>query len=298
MAAPPRFAIRVASLWMAIVLCWSATMSLGAAQGPSVDILSSATIAAAAQTTASKWTLGSAESPSTGSASALVPPPDDAARLYVQSCAGCHSIGKGVITGPDLARTAAWAEADIATAVKRMEKNVGPLEPEKVQGLVKLLKDPKVQERLADEEQRAAKVMLARMEKPSRDKGDKLFHGETALVNGGMACVSCHAIGGGASMGPDLTHVFKRMGQVPLESACEQTAFKVMNAAYRDHKVTKQEAMHLTAYLKAVDENPPVAAPDRIPLGAVVGVFAGLGGIGYVYGTRRTTARSRLARRR
>lgn len=245
---------------------------------------------------------GAAAPSATADASAILrqETSDPAAKLFMQSCAGCHTVGKGALSGPDLAPTAAWPAADLRAAIERMQRQVGPMDAAQIQGLAELLQDPKARERLAAEEQKSVRAMMARMEKPSVEKGAKLFHGMLAFENGGTACSACHALGGnGGTMGPDLTHIFPKMGETALVSACEQANFKVMSAAYRDHKVTKQEALHLAAYLKAVDAEPPPARATGVPMLGAAGAAACLGAIGYLFrGRHREPLRARLTRRR
>jgi hypothetical protein len=70
-----------------------------------------------------------------------------------------------------------------------------------------------------------------------------------------------------------------------------------MKAIYRDHKITKQEAMHVTKFLASIEDSkdrqpdPPVA-----PMGAI-GAAVFLGGLMLFYRNRNTGVRSRLHRR-
>jgi hypothetical protein len=55
---------------------------------------------------------------------------------------------------------------------------------------------------------------------PLGDRGQALFLGTTRFENQAPACISCHSAGIGAlnggTLGPDLTHVFGRYGEMGL----------------------------------------------------------------------------------
>jgi mono/diheme cytochrome c family protein len=69
---------------------------------------------------------------------------DTVAARYLNSCAGCHSLTGVKLNGPELSPTAAWPDDQLKAAIKRMEKNVGPLSEDDLNGMVALLKDPNV----------------------------------------------------------------------------------------------------------------------------------------------------------
>jgi cytochrome c2 len=133
--------------------------------------------------------------------------------------------------------------------------------------------------------------------------GKRLFTGETQLANGGPACMSCHSIAGagalgGGRVGPDLTGVYTKLGETPLVSACEKTNFKIMSAAYKDHPVTKREALHLTKFFAAVGEAPaPLADPPVAAYGAAAALVC-LGALAFAYRKRAPGVRRSLVRRR
>jgi mono/diheme cytochrome c family protein len=180
-----------------------------------------------------------------------------------------------------------------------MEKSVGPLTDEEIQTLVDLLKSPDVRDRIAAESERVALAMAAKFDPPDAAVGELLFTGGRSLENGGGSCAACHSVDGrGGGLGPDLKGVFAKMGETPLVSACEKTAFKIMDAAYRDHPVTRQEALHLAKYLAVVAEAP--AGPAVAPVGAIGAgaAAAALAAIVLGYRRRGPAARKTLLRRR
>lgn len=204
--------------------------------------------------------------------------PDPPAAAFQLKCASCHTVGGGKFgDAPDLNVVAAWPRADLLTAIKRMEKNVGPLSDQQIGDLADLLQAPDVRERLVAEQQRLLSRMRASLAPGDPAAGRGLFRGETPLVNGGLACASCHtAQGRGGSFAVDLTAVFGRLGQAGLVSAIQGANFPVMQAAYRGRPVTPQEAMDLSEYFKSINPAvaPAVPAADTAPIGWVGLVLA------------------------
>lgn len=209
---------------------------------------------------------------------AAVPETDAAARIYVNRCTGCHTIGRGNLTGPDLVAATKWSVPDLRLGVEKMQEKSGPMTPDEIDGVVRLLKDPDVLPRLAAEEARISLQYAAKLAPASPAEGGRLFDGSQALTNGGLACIACHRAGGGhgGGLGPDLLGVFTRTGATGLRSAVEKSQFKVMSAAYREHAVTAQEAMHLVAYFESIDANPPMTAgpPPLVGVGVVLALVA------------------------
>lgn len=181
------------------------------------------------------------------------PEADPAADFYVSRCAGCHTVGGGELTAPDLLPATGWPEADLTLAVERMEKNVGPLTEQQVGEMVDFLKSPEVQPRIAAARERQVQEMAATLEPPSPATGRALFHGEQPFARGGMPCAACHRAGDrGGTLAADLTDAWVRLGESALLSASESPGFPLMRAAYGDHPVSRQEAVHLVAYLEQV----------------------------------------------
>lgn len=217
------------------------------------------------------------------------PKRDRAATRFMNTCAGCHSLTGLKLNGPELTPTAAWPMTQLQTAIKRMEKNVGPLPDEDVTMLAELLKAPDVRERLKLEEARIQAQFAAKLEPPNATLGRQLFFGSEPFKNGGMACVACHAVAGqGGNLGPDLTGAFAKMGETPLVSAIEKTSFKIMAPHYRWHPVTRQEALHLSKYLSTLNpQTAPVVSATFLPVGAGGALAAFIGLALYFRGGRK-----------
>lgn len=227
---------------------------------------------------------------------------DAVAVRFATTCAGCHSLTGAKLNGPELTPSTAWPLEQLEVAVKRMEKNVGPLTQVQVTEMAVLMKAPDLRERIKAAQEHIQAQFMAKLAPPDAGIGQGLFVGSVPLKNGGLACNACHAVAGaGGNLGPDLTGVFAKLGgQTPLVSAIEQSGFKIMAPHYQRHPVTTQEAMHLAQYFTTLD--PASAVPVRasfLPLGAgsAVALLAGLGF--YLRGQRANRGRdTRLQRRR
>ncbi len=193
---------------------------------------------------------------------------DLAAAQFLTRCAGCHSLEGRKLNGPELSHVGAWADDQLRLAIRRMEKNVGPMQEPEVTQLADLLRNSRVRERLRAEEARMAALFAAKMEPPNAAVGRLLFSGKQPLQNGGLACVACHvADGDGGNLGPALNGSFAKMGEMPLISAIEKAGFKIMEPHYRRHPINRQEAMHLARYLATL--NPNQALPAGAPIGTL-----------------------------
>ncbi len=201
---------------------------------------------------------------------------DPAATRYLTSCSGCHTLTDVKLSGPGLAPSSKWPVEQLKTAIKLMEKNVGPLKPEDLTALADFIKDDKCKERLAAEQEKMQARFMAKMDPADAALGDALFTGSKGFKNGGLACAACHCVSGtGGNLGPDLTSIFAKMGgKVPLISSIEKATFKIMAPHYQRHPVTTQEAIHLAEYFSKIDPKAPVASA---PMFAQAG--AGLAGL-------------------
>ena len=230
------------------------------------------------------------------------PKVDAIAGRFAVTCAGCHSLTGAKLNGPELTPSTAWPLDQLKPAIKRMEKNVGPLTDEQVSDLAGLLKSPDVRERIKAEQDRIQAQFMAKMAPPDPILGKGFFLGTEPLQNGGLACSACHtAAGVGGNLGPDLTGISAKVGgQTPLISGIEQAAYKVMAPHYKRHPITKQEAMHLAKYFSTLD--PAQAAPAQasfVPVGGGVALALLLGLIFHFRSQRRSRGRdTKLQRRR
>lgn len=63
-------------------------------------------------------------------------------------CSGCHSLTGAKLNDPDLTPSTGWPQDQLEPAIKRMEKNVGPLTDEQVSAFAEFMKAPDIRERL------------------------------------------------------------------------------------------------------------------------------------------------------
>lgn len=197
---------------------------------------------------------------------------DAAAVAYAMKCMGCHTIGGGVLSGPDLKNSATYPRQTVLDAIKRMEKNVGPLAESDLTLMADFLLSPDAAERIVAHREQQQLREAAAMAPPNAELGKALFFGSTSFSNGGAACGACHQAGGrGGNLAVSLEDAFTRLGAQPLQATAESPGFPVMRAIYTPLPVTKQEAVHLVKYLEEVARNP--AAPSQLPLH-----LAGVGG--------------------
>lgn len=188
--------------------------------------------------------------------------PDMAAEYFVYRCAGCHTIGGGNLSGPDLTTSIKWSDADLKTAVKKMEKNTGPISEPELHQMVEFLKDLSVAERISRQKEKIEAKFHSDLPPASYETGQKLFQGQKPLSNGGPACFTCHYfVNGGGTLGPDLTSLKDRASGIVLQSAIKNSSYKIMRPIYEKHKISPEEALHLTEYLEHPEKNPKKFAP-------------------------------------
>ena len=202
---------------------------------------------------------------------------EQGAQLFSHKCVLCHTIGQGALIGPDLKGQVARNASDVEAAVVRMQKNVGILQREDIKSLVQFLQKSNAAEILTKATSSttttqgagpgvAGKVtgfsaLISPMLRPqsapasvgSAPVGQMLFCGKRRLVNGGIACLSCHSAGvAGGNMGPDLTDVANRLSAQNLLDILRTVPFAVMKATYANHPIARQEALDLVQYLQSL----------------------------------------------
>jgi len=304
----PASRTRVASGWLALatslILLQSGPLTLPA-QTTSTELPAVRSDPATRVTNAGPLLTGAIPAPSPPSATGsggVSTNADWAAARYATTCAGCHSLFGLKLTGPELTPATAWSLDQLKVAIKRMEKNVGPLTDDQVATQAELLKSPNVRERIQAEQERIQAQFRAKMEPPNAGVGRALFLGSAPLRNGGLPCAACHtAEGRGGNLGTNLAGISLRMGgETPLISAIEKASFRIMAPHYRRHPVTTQEAIHLAKYLSTLDPQTAVAASVAFaPIGTGGGAALLVGLTFYLRQQRSVRRRDiRLQRRR
>lgn len=200
-------------------------------------------------------------------------PQDPTEQLFVEKCSGCHSIGKGKLVGPDLKdadkrRTRDWlvkmitnpdslldsdpdAKALLAEFNGVRMTNLG-VSKEEANALADLIARCSESECTLS----AAPFVAVSTAQADIEQGRKLFTGETALVNGGPSCISCHSANGldlamsGGTFGKDLTDVFNRFGDEGLDGALKSLQFPVMKDVFQGKPLSPEEVTALRAFFR------------------------------------------------
>ncbi len=193
--------------------------------------------------------------------------------IFDANCTGCHTIGRGKLTGPDLKdvtkrRDAEWLKSfirnpnkmfssdPIAQQLLSENNNVRMpfmgLSAADVDTLIAFLADP------------GPLPYTPSLEALNGDvaNGQRLFRGEVELANGGLACIACHSVSGvaslgGGGLGPDLTHVYQRLTPAGLAGALSTISFPTMIGPFQDKPLIPKETADLFTYLKTADTSQP-----------------------------------------
>lgn len=214
----------------------------------------------------------------------------DAAAVFAERCAPCHTIGGGDLSGPDLIGTSKQAATAVRESVVRMQDNTGPMSAEEIDALVAFVRGGG---------HAPAPAVVPEVPKGSATVGRRLFFGAQPLEKGGSPCFACHTVAGeGGNLAADLTLVHTRLDTRAITAAAENPPFPLMKAAYAAHPVTTQEARDLAAFL----EQPATGPVTRNADGATVhraagGVAAGIVCVlAIAFRSRRAGTRSRMVR--
>ncbi len=224
-----------------------------------------------------------------------------AAMYFEDNCAACHTVGGGAGIGPDL-RNVNWRkdfewlyafttnpdsviEAGDPHANRMIEifnGNVMPSFPDLDRDFARDL-----YAYIEDQSQfdtRATTVQLAEESEAEVDPaaGEALFVGKEKFDSGAPSCIGCHrgrmpAVGG--NLGPDLGHVFDRLGGRRVLSAwLASPPTPVMQSIYRSQPLTETEAQLLIDAFERWQETKedPASQSSAVATAAVVG---GLGGL-------------------
>ncbi len=200
---------------------------------------------------------------------------DQGKDLFDKQCAGCHSIGGGDGSGPDLKgvvarRTHEWLESVIIEPNK-LTASKDPIQAE----LVK--KYGYEMPNLGIGHEDALKIIVyiseaggagtATAAPPAAEqvatvvtpeliaKGKALFTGSTRLAKGGAPCLSCHpftypGITGGNLSIADLKNSYQKMGETGMMGALKALKFPTMKKIYADRPLTDDEIAALMALFK------------------------------------------------
>jgi mono/diheme cytochrome c family protein len=217
----------------------------------------------------------------------------DGETLFKTNCTVCHTIGKGVLLGPDLAnvqlrRDNFWlfnfirssqsvikGGDEIAVALFEKYNNIQmPDQPtftdNELTAILAYIESqspefiPETDKSLsqATDIPKEPEIMGKPVEDATAEDiviGRLLFSGEKRLENGGAACISCHHVKnnkliGGGLLAKDLTEAFTRLNENGIKAIVSNSPFPIMRKAYSKHPVNSDEAYQITAFLKFADK--------------------------------------------
>ncbi len=127
----------------------------------------------------------------------------------------------------------------------------------------------------------------------SAARGRELFAGRVRFQNGGPPCAACHSIAGlrfpnGGTLGPNLTHIYNKLGPEGAPVALKTLFFPAMTAIYDPHPLTPQERADLLAFFQQASTEP--SSRSLTPIVAL----AGFGGFCILLVITRWVWRGRL----
>lgn len=203
----------------------------------------------------------------------------DPAKDFKQNCYGCHTIGGGRRTGPDLKdatkrKDRAWlmrmimdpggmldsgdpyAQKILEEARGQRMTPVAGMNRDRASALIDLIEAESVK---AKDDLRFPGITVSARPFTKADiaRGRDLFLGLEPLKRGGPSCVSCHTVGGvgglgGGRLGPDLTKIFeKHETRKQLASWLSSPATQTMQPTFREKDMDMEsEILPLIAYFQ------------------------------------------------
>lgn len=218
----------------------------------------------------------------------------DPATFYEENCATCHTIGEGVLGGPDLKGVTARRDREWLIrflldpdafakdpAVIQMIKEADGLAMGPTDGLTRELAEAMlviIEQRSGEISTPASPSAFAPFTDEEIARGRRIFEGRTRLAAGGPSCVACHSGGdlpaySGGRLAPDLTNVHDRMGGGKGVTAwLGATQSPMMRSLYQHARLTPEESRAVAAFLQTRPEAPPLnRALSPHVLGGVIG---------------------------
>lgn len=249
----------------------------------------------------------------------------DAEQYFKNSCAACHTIGRGRLTGPDLKgvttrRDRAWLREFIPAPIKKVESgdpyvlelqkqyygvvmpSLEGLTPALVDGLIDYIEKQGGQSPTVPNNEQSVTVPVEAEPAPADvAAGRDIFMGRRRLSAGGPACISCHTLQdlgglGGGKLAPDLTLVGQRLGhRQGLTAWLSAPATPTMASMFSKRAMTAAEVKPLAAYLDQSTHR--WAVPDNRGAGTFAALGFGFAFVGLVVMNTAWRKRLRSVRR-
>ena len=235
--------------------------------------------------------------------------------IFETNCMSCHTIGGGAIVGPDLEGVLERRDREwLAEFIRIPDQIIASGDPIVVEMLTEFnnvempnlaLTETDVEALLIFFESAEDVELVAEAPLPPGDfdRGKAIFTGGNALEQDGTPCIACHTTGSvgflsGGILGPDLTKVYTRFGEVGLAGVIQNIAFPTMQGVYAEKALTDQEVADLLAYFATIDvegeEGTSSAASTLFWAGGLIGAGALFGFMLFFWARQRETLSDRL----
>ena len=115
-------------------------------------------------------------------------------------------------------------------------------------------------------------------EQAQATRGEKLFTGTIRFERGGAPCASCHSVAGlrfpyGGTLGPDLTHMYSKLGEEGVDTALQTLFFPAMTPLYEAHQLTPAEQRDLKVFFH--QENSQALPGDKFTIEFLLAALGG-----------------------
>ncbi len=194
--------------------------------------------------------------------------------IFQLYCIACHSIGAGIVVGPDLEGVTTRRDKDwLARWIAEPDKMLADGDPIATELFQEFNNIPMTNLGLSTAD---VEALIAYLDNPGglvassptaetlppgdSARGEAVFIGATGLQNGAPACISCHSTAdvglfGGGTLGPDLTNVQERYGEAGLPQTLQNLPFPTMRGVFGEKPLTDNEVADLNAYFAQANQS-------------------------------------------
>ncbi|MBI3017938.1 MAG: c-type cytochrome [Deltaproteobacteria bacterium] len=203
-------------------------------------------------------------------------------------CLSCHAKNQKIV-GPSFDDISKKYQSDPQALVRltKTVKNGGsgqwgalPMPPhptlsedeikQMVEGILSLAGQEEPEKRV--QEKKSSILELQNATSEDIERGQSLFQGKIRFAHEGPSCIACHhvkndAVIGGGILAKDLTSVFSRLGEPGVQAILGAPPFPVMQQAYKERALTKEEIFALVAFLNDADQKKLYQRPKDYGMG-------------------------------